>query len=88
MQTTFSVEFTDAVFGILNEFDLKFPNVRELGECVESLSDELILFSIRELKHMADLLKKVVTPLPSPKRNSKLSLSKWVAEVLLEPQTT
>lgn len=75
-----------------HDFSLDFEDdfslaTAEINKCVESASQLFILFSIQKLKEMADFLSQAFTvPLDAPKRNSKVSLSKWIAQVLLAAQ--
>ncbi|MCC3508316.1 MAG: hypothetical protein JGK29_03960 [Microcoleus sp. PH2017_17_BER_D_A] len=83
MQVT--LEYKTAVSVKVEMFKLNFPDLRLPTENAESLIDELISRSICELKHMVDFLaKSFTTSLSAPKRNSKVSLSRWVAKVLSE----
>jgi len=59
------------------------------GNCPQDISQELlVVFSIRELKSLADLLGFWLEVSSSPKRSSKISLSRWIAEILLYIQQT
>jgi hypothetical protein len=76
-------EYKNAVSVKLKEFTSQFPDLSLPTENSESLIEGLISRSIRELKHMVDFLAKSFTvSLPAPKRNSKVSLSRWVSQVL------
>ena len=77
-----SAEYKSAITAALAQFKSEFPGI---NESAESLVDSLISRSIGELKKMTDFLTKAFTiDLPAPKRNSKISLSRWVAKVFLE----
>ena len=75
----------DNISIVLSQFERDFPfPVPEVTKCVESLSQSLLHLSISKLKAMTNFLAQAFTvPLEAPKRNSKISLSKWVAQVLL-----
>lgn len=72
---------------ILNQFEtLYFANMsKKISEPIELICQNFISeFKIGELKKMADFLDGTLTvPLDPPKRNSKTSLGKWLAEVLV-----
>lgn len=80
-----TLEYKTAVSVALDKFATQFPDFVLIEDEPEDAIDELILRSIRELKHMADFLAKSFTvSLPAPKRNSKVSLSRWVVQVISE----
>jgi len=90
MQITL-VSSGDTVSDVLNRFEVKFSlNWIEIEEKFSrwmfSISESLIkTYSIRELKAMTDFLATTfnVPDLDAPKRNSKISLAGWIAQVLL-----
>jgi len=54
------------------------------GNCLQDVSQEVLaVFSIRKLKSLADSLVVWFETSSLPKRNSKISLSRWIAEILL-----
>jgi hypothetical protein len=54
------------------------------GNCLQDVSQEVLaVFSIRELKSLADSLVVWFETSFLPKRNSKISLSRWIAEIFL-----
>lgn len=69
----------------LNTFEHRFNfATAEMSRCVEEASQALIGFSIRELKQMTDCLAEVLEISQDlPRRNSKVSLARWVAQMLL-----
>ena len=75
----------DDITVILSQFECNFSfATAEMSECVESISQSLIQLSISKLKGMTDFLSQAFTvPLAAPKRNSKISLGKWLSQVLL-----
>jgi hypothetical protein len=57
------------------------------GNCLQDISQEmLVVFSIRKLKSLADSLTVWFEVSSLPKRNSKITLSRWIAEILLYVQ--
>lgn len=95
MQITL-VSSGDTVSDVLNRFEVELcPNWAEIEEkfsrwmvCVPNLL--IKTYSIRELKAMTDFLATAfkVTDFDAPKRNSKISLAGWIAEVLLSARET
>lgn len=90
MQITL-VSSGDTVFDVLNRFEAEFSlNWTEIekkfSRWMVSISESLVkIYSIRELKAMTDFLAASfnVVDLDAPKRNSKVSLAGWIAQVLL-----
>lgn len=72
---------------ILNQFEsLYFVNMgKKISEPIELICQNFISeFKIGELKKMVDfLVGTLVVPLESPKKNSKISLAQWLAQVLV-----
>lgn len=87
MQITL-VSSGDTVSDVLNQFATNFfLDWAEIDKKFSRwiVSDSLRERSIRELKEMTDFLADAfnVTDLTAPKRNSKISLADWIAEVML-----
>lgn len=91
MQITL-VSSGDTVSDVLNRFETKFfPECpddefkKKFGRSLVAVSECLITYSIRELKAMTDFIATAftLTGLTPPKRNSKVSLAGWIAQVLL-----
>jgi hypothetical protein len=79
----------DYLTSVLNRIEPMFGvNLSSLcerhGDCLQDVSQEVLAgFSIRELKSLADSLIVWFETSSLPKRNSKISLSRWIAEILL-----
>lgn len=86
-------ETADYLVSVLNRIELAFEiDVFSLCEkhnnSFESISQDLLsFFSIRELKKMTNSLTIWFETSELPKRNSKVSLSRWIAELFLYIQS-
>lgn len=86
------ITFTDdsrTVCEALDIFEHRFNfATAEMSRCVQTASQALIDFSIRELKQMTDCLaENLGISQGLPRRNSKIFLARWVAEMLLSAIT-
>lgn len=85
-------ETADYLVSVLNRIEPAFEiDVFSLCEkhnnSFESISQDLLSFSIRELKKMTNSLTIWFETSELPKRNSKVSLSRWIAKLFLYIQS-